>query len=328
MVTGAAGFIGGRLAGILAAEGLAVRALVRSDRALPHLAGEARIDVTVADLLDESRVLGAVEGVDLVFHCAGLARPWARWETYERDNVRATRALVAACRAARRPPRRVVHVSTVDVYGYPDQPADETAPCDGGAFAYGRSKALGEGELRRLDEARIAWTIVRPTNVFGPRGQFVAEVGDALRSRLMLTIDGGRAHAGLLYVDNLALNLLRAATAAAAAGGIFNLRDDYDLSWRQYLDRLADGIGAPRSRLDMSYRAAWALARVVEAPHAVLGLGSEPLLHRLLVAMFGKTCAHKADRAAATFGARTAVALPVALERSIAWFNDPARRPG
>lgn len=321
LVTGASGFLGGRLVEVLAAEGHRVRGLVRTPARAGHLAGIEGLEVIRADLADRAALEAALDGVVRVFHCAANVRPWGRWEDYLRDNVHGTRNLVAACVAATPGLERFVHVSTVDVYGYPEDPADETAPVSPGDFGYGRSKALAEDEVRRLGASGIPFTILRPGNVFGPRGQFVTEVGDGLRSRVMLMVNGGRAHAGLIYVDNLVTGLLAAAESPRAAGETFNMRDACDVTWRQYLDRLADGIGAPRCALDLSHRRAWALAVALEAPHRWLGLRSEPLLHRLLVLMLSRTCGHPAAKARAVLGDFTRVPFDQAMERSVAWYR-------
>lgn len=320
LVTGASGFVGGHLAAALAARGRRVRGLARTPGRGAHLDG-LEVEVMRGDLTDPGFVAAALEGVGRVFHCAANVRPWGLWADYQRDNVDATRALVEGCCARAGEVERFVLVSTVDVYGFPVAPADEEDPVAPGDFGYGRSKAMAEAEVRRLDEVGVAWTVVRPCNVFGPRGQFVAEVAEALRDRIMLLVDGGRAHAGMTYVGNLVEWILRAAQREACAGQVYNLRDQNDLSWRQYLDALADALDLPRARLALPYRVAWLAARGLSAPHALLGLSSEPLLSPAMVEMFGRTCGHSNAKALRDLGGEGMVPFDQALAASAEWYR-------
>ena len=323
LVTGASGFVGGRLARILAMEGWTVRALVRTPDRASGLAGDPHLDVVVGDLCERSSVAGALADADVVFHCAGNVRTWDTLESYRRDNVIATRTLVEAALARRRPLSRFVHVSSVDVYGYPDSPADEESTTTLTTHHYGRSKLEGELEVRRLaSRGGLPFTIVRPTNVFGPGGAFVEKIGRELLSGSMITIDSGRCHAGLVYVDNLAENLVRAACSTHTIGQTYNLRDENDVTWRDYLDRLAAGIDARRPIRNLSFNVAWGAALALEATHRILGSTREPTIHRLIVDMLGKTCGHSSEKARKDFGATTTVSFDEGLSRSILWFRS------
>ena len=67
LVTGATGFIGGRLARLLASRGWRVRCLVRDPSRAEDLAKEG-MELVVADLLDGESLRGAGEGVDVAYY--------------------------------------------------------------------------------------------------------------------------------------------------------------------------------------------------------------------------------------------------------------------
>src|SRR5947208_2760526 len=99
LVTGATGFIGSRVARLLAQRGEPVRALVRPSSRQENLR-ELDPDVVTGDLQDPESLRRAVEGCDTVYHVAADYRLWAPDPgDLQRSNVDGTRNLLDACRA-------------------------------------------------------------------------------------------------------------------------------------------------------------------------------------------------------------------------------------
>src|SRR5579871_6619913 len=86
LVTGASGFLGGRLAQMLARQGDQVRILARRDSNLTHLDG-LPIEIVYGDLEDGPSLQQAVVGGETIYHCAAASTDWASWNTYYRANV-------------------------------------------------------------------------------------------------------------------------------------------------------------------------------------------------------------------------------------------------
>jgi nucleoside-diphosphate-sugar epimerase len=326
LVTGASGFVGGHLARRLLEEGRPVRLLVRD---AARLAAPLRrgCEIVVGNLGQPEQLRHAVRGVGSVFHCAANVSTWDRWPAYHEANVAGVAHLLRAIAAERPPLGRFVHFSSVDVYDFPLQPCDEDGVAGHCAFGYGESKRLGELQVREICAAQdIPYTVLRPANIFGPGSPFVARIGDALRSGLMLSIDGGRANAGLLDIDNLIDRALWAAGAEAAAGRCYNVRDRCDVSWAEILRRLGQGIGGRGRVVDLSFRTADRLAGIGEAFYRRFRPAAEPPLHRLLVRIFGRTCGHSAERLRRDCGLAERVDVDAAMEQSIRWYRE-ARSP-
>jgi nucleoside-diphosphate-sugar epimerase len=322
LVTGATGFIGGQLTARLIANGVRPRLLIRDPARLkPEILAAA--DLVVGDLADLAALHLAVRNIGTLFHCAANVNTWDRWENYLAANVDGVRHLLQAMEHEGAPRGRFVHLSSADVYGFPPLACDEGARSDGGTFAYGRSKALGEKEFREgAQRLNLSYVILRPTNVMGPHGQFIRRIGDELRSGLMLKIDHGRADCGFLYIDNLLDCMLWAATASAAAHECFNVSDPESVSWARFIADLRAGIDGRGVVLDLPYALADAAAMVLETPWRILRLQREPLLHRLLVRIFGRTCGHDTSRLAAAGAPRGGVGYAEAMRRSAAWYRE------
>src|SRR6185312_6769525 len=94
LVTGASGFIGAALVRELHHRGDAVRVLVRRGSSLAALQGIS-VDAAEGDVTDAPSVERAVEGVDVVYHLAGIRRtPHA--EDFARVTVEGTRHVLEA----------------------------------------------------------------------------------------------------------------------------------------------------------------------------------------------------------------------------------------
>ena len=218
LVTGATGFIGRRLAERLLEEGWSVRLLVRDPGRLAATLRPLQ-DIVVGDLLDANSVGSAVKDVDIIFHCAANVSTWDAWESYYAANVLGVKNLMDSIAKENPGLSRLVHLSTVDVYGFPVLPCDEKCNTTGSGFGYGETKLLGESLVKEYgDKNNIPYTIIRPANVIGPGSQFITRIGHELQSGIMLTVDGGRANAGLLYIDNLVDDMIWAAGAVKARG--------------------------------------------------------------------------------------------------------------
>lgn len=305
LVTGATGFLGGRLVELLLDRGAAVTALARPGSDLGHL---ERLPVRVVHgrLEDPASLQEAVRGVHTVYHCAALCGDWGSWAAFRDSNALGTSHLVEA--AVKAGVRRLVHVSSTDVYGYPRVPCAETAtpmPC---RLPYHRSKLLAERAVAARRD-RIETTIVRPATIYGPRSKDVLLMGGLLRRREMLLMDGGETRAGLIFVDDVARAMIEAAASPAAVHKTYNLCHPAPVTWRIYLDALAEVFGAAPCRGTIPSALAYAGGAVLETFHRLLHLPGRPLCTRHAVLLLSRDQGYPCERVLADFGFRPRVGL-------------------
>ena len=232
LVTGGTGFIGGRLAERLAFESPAeVRLLVRDWR---HAVWASRLPARLmeADITKPESLTKAMEGCDVVFHCAGVG---GDPETCRRINRDGTLHLLEAARAAG--VRRIVYLSSIAVHGpNPPEDADESAPFVRTGNAYGDSKIDAEEVITSFTEKHpLGVVILRPTFVWGPRSAYftIAPLQQILAGTWRLVDQGiGSCHA--LYVDNLVDAMLRAGSSPGVDGAAFLITDDQPCSWAEF----------------------------------------------------------------------------------------------
>ncbi|MCU7821228.1 SDR family oxidoreductase [Kitasatospora sp. DSM 101779] len=114
LVTGATGYIGGRLVPELLAAGRAVRCLVRDPRRLRDHPWRARVETTTGDVTRPQTLDAAFEGVDTAYY---LVHSLGTGPGFERTDREAARAFGAA--AARAGVRRIVYLGGLVPAGVP-----------------------------------------------------------------------------------------------------------------------------------------------------------------------------------------------------------------
>jgi nucleoside-diphosphate-sugar epimerase len=328
LITGATGFIGGHLAERLAREEYGVRCLVRptSDTALLD---RLNVELVEGDLTVPSSLARAAAGCRYVLHCGALVSDWATVGEIRRINALGTVNLLEASSAAS--VERFVHFSTTDVYGYPSGRAiDETyVPSDFQNW-YAQTKREAEREVLRAHQGHeLAVVILRPATVYGPRSEeVIGEMAAAIKRRQMLLVDRGRAIAGLTYVENVADAAVLALREDAAVGQAFNITDGLPLTWRQFLDDLADGLGCPRVRWSLPFGVAQALALTLEQTYRFLRktvrVKTPPLLSRQAVHVLGRDQDFSNEKARSLLGWTPRVDYPAGLEATLAWLQERA----
>ncbi len=262
LVTGATGFIGGRLVEKLVLDtGAQVRAFVTGYARAVRI---ARFDVELAtgDLTSPEDVRAAVRGCDVVFHCAYGSRGDAA--SQRRVNVEGTRHVLEASRDEG--VDRVVHVSTVAVYGNPgDGDLDETAPREYSGDVYADSKRDAEEVVEAYAREGVPAVIIQPTVVYGPFGPaWTQRVIERLRSRRVILVDEGQGLCNAVYVDDVVDAMLLAATRPGVEGEAFLISGAEPTTWRDFYRAYEEMLGET-STVSMS----WAEARA----HAAKGKG-------------------------------------------------------
>lgn len=273
LVTGASGFVGGRLVEMAQEAGhqtfgIGRRRLDRDDYASVDLGRVAPEEMAGLPALPWQP--------DAVIHCAARATPYAPRKAYDRDNVTATRTVVEWCRRLGSP--RLVHVSSSSVlYRDGDQlDLTEDSPV-GPTFAndYARTKAESEAVVREYD---ASWVVARPRAVFGPGDTvlFPRIIAAAKAGRVpRLTGRAEPAVGDLVYVDNLADQLLQLA-ARPELGGVYHLTNAEPVEIQAMLLEVIDRLGLEPPTREVSLTTAMRAATVLERAWRLLHLPGEP----------------------------------------------------
>jgi dihydroflavonol-4-reductase len=188
LVTGATGCLGANAVAVLLTRGYDVRAMRRATSSLEALDG-LDADLVTGDILDPPSLVAAMEGCELVFHCAAVSAYWrSPVERIYRVNVEGTRNVLAA--ALRMGIKRLVYTSSIGALGVPPPGhllnESSTFNVPPNRFRYGHSKHLAEQAVRDAIERGLDAVIVNPALVMGTRdvhfvgGSVLREAGRGL----------------------------------------------------------------------------------------------------------------------------------------------------
>lgn len=339
LVTGAGGFVGGRVVEVLHCSGTgAVRAGVRRWASAARI-GRLPVEIVGLDVTDVGQARRALQGAWAVVHCAVGSRA---------VTVDGTEVMLRAAREAG--VRRFVHVSSVSVYGDVSGDVDESHPLRYSGAEYPDAKVDAEKACLEALADGLPVSILRPTLVHGPFGgswtlEFVGRL-QAPRWTLPETLCDGTCN--LLYVDDLVAATQLALARDDAVGQAFNINGPERPTWHDYFLALNAAMGLPdlhphsvaRSRLTAALmapvRAAGKVALrhfrgPITAVHQRSALASrfmtwaDTAIRRSPTTrefgMYSKRVSFTTAKAERMLGYRPAFPLARALELTVAWLR-------
>lgn len=248
LVTGANGFVGRTVVDRLLRNGAAVNAAVRKMNSNLTPGAQPFDSMHLDQVTDWSP---ALRGVQVVIHCAARVHVTTELSKsplaeFRRVNVVGMRKLVQQSAAAG--VRRFIFLSSIGVNGAetfsrPFHADDRHSPHS----PYAIAKLEAEEELRAVAACTsMEVVIIRPPMVYGPgaRGNFAILV-DALRRGIPLPLGSINNRRSLVALDNLADLLVLCAEHPAAAGQVFLVSDNDDVSTTTLLRRIAVALACP-----------------------------------------------------------------------------------
>ena len=232
LVLGGSGHIGNRLIDKLLIAGIETVSASRGNKALIGAVNHLQIDS--CDLLAMKQ---AVKNFDAVINCvAGDAKSIALGAD----------VLTQAALANNNP--KIIHLSTMAVYGRFEGLATEQTPLDPGLGWYAAAKCQAEYHIQHYVEQGGRAVILRPGCVSGPGSQlWVGRIGRWLQAgRLGDLGEQGDGWSNLVHVDDVCQAIINSLLAHSDVGKcpIYNLSGADSPRWNRYFVDLALAIQA------------------------------------------------------------------------------------
>ena len=239
LVSGAAGFIGGRIVLVFSAEpDVILNAGVHSWKGCARVA-RMGIEMVRCDVTDPAGVKRAVEGMDTVIHCAMSDGP---------SIIEGTRNVLEAARIYG--VKKVGYLSTGDVYSAMTGIVTEGSPQELVGDWYSDAKRKAEAICREYAAAGLPLSWLRPGIVYGP---FCFPWTQRIGLRLVAgevaalpTVQNGICNA--VFVDDVVEACTALRRPGDGDGQAFNINGPDRITWNDYFTAFAIALGAPRIR--------------------------------------------------------------------------------
>jgi len=231
LVLGGSGYVGSRLCALLRDSGWATPVCASSRRT------STGVESVRVDTRDPAAMADALRGIDAVVNCvAGNASAIG-----EGARVLTRAALAAGC-------RRLVHLSSMSVYGTAEGRIDESRAIDGAPGWYARAKCEAEEHVAAFAAQGGAAVVLRPGCVWGPGSElWVGRIARFLQARRLGDLGvAGDGWSNLVHVDDVGQAVLAALRGTDARPGVraYNLAGPDSPRWNEYFVDLALAIGA------------------------------------------------------------------------------------
>jgi NADH dehydrogenase len=232
-VTGATGFVGQEILRQLNAAGHSVRVLARDPKSpRARIAGERKgTEVHRGNVLDSASLAGGLEGIDAVIHLVGIISELGE-NTFENIHRRGTEHVVTAARRAG--VNRVVHMSALGTRA-------------NAISRYHQSKWAAEEIVRH---SGLAWTIFRPSIIYGPNDGFVNLFARMSRFSPVVPVMGsGKSKFHPVAVEDVAACFVKALGEQRSIGQTYDLCGTEVFTLMQIIDLILEATGRRRFKL-------------------------------------------------------------------------------
>ena len=318
-VTGAGGFIGGRLAHRLLDSGYKVITIVRHREQAESL--DARgATIRIADVRDLSQVQNAIRGATGVYHLAALFNhPDRTWDDYRNVNVQGTLNVLEA--AKEEGVERIVHCSTVGVATEAEPPpySEETPYSPQPDDKYEVTKCEGEKAARAYaEEHGLSLAVIRPAQVYGPGDLSKVKFYKLVRKGIIISPGMTRKH--LIYIDDLCRAFELAMKSSAAEGQVFLIAGEQSTALEDLVSVAASTLQVPEPRFRLPAKPVTITCAAVESICNAIGI--KPIIFRRSMDFFTRTIECDTSKAREMLGFQSQVSVMAGVQETVSWYRS------
>ncbi len=318
LITGATGFIGGKLAEYYLSKELDVRLLVRKPEGLSASLKKS-CSVVVADLVQPGTLDEAVCGVDAVINSAGKLGHWGNSydELYE-ANVQGVQNLLEAASDAG--VKKLVHLSAAGVTGpLGRQPADEDYPPSPETL-YEKTKWQGERRaLKIASEKSLDLLVVRPTFTYGPGDPHKLKLFKAVKAGRFIFVGDGLSTFHPVYIDDLVKGIDLSLRSELTLKSII-IGGPRPVTKRELVFEIAELLDVKKPGIKIPEFAGRALAISCELAAKIFRF--KPPLTRSQVLALGCNWGYSIERARKELSYEPEVDISDGLRTTVSWYQE------
>lgn len=316
LVTGGTGFVGGSLVKALVDSDYRVRCLVRPNSKVDFLRS-LNVELVYGDITDKTSVDRAVNGVEAVFHAAGVLGKWgAPREIYERTHVDGTRVVLEAC--IDHVVRRFLYCSTSGVLGPISGPlVDENAPYNPtNDYEYAKTEAE---KLVLSHRADLDVTVIRPGLVYGPMDMHTLPLFQSIQKGRFFFMGDGKSLLHPVYIDDLSRSFILCLENPKSVGQVYLIGGEPFVTVEEFVEVFLKELGCKRKIRHVPLSLTNFLAGCAEFLGKAFGF--EPPLTYSRVKFFTESRAFSIGKAVSDLSYEP-VKFEVGISRTVKWYRD------
>ncbi len=324
LITGGTGFLGGRLALRMIADGEPVTVIGRNKEKGQALARRG-LDFLQIDIQDCAQIKRAIQGCNTVFHVAALSAPWGKYEDFYQSNVLGTRNVIAGC--LEHNVKRLVYVSTPSIYanGQSRFNVQENDPLPSKPInTYAATKLLAEREIEQAYKQHgLPVITIRPRAIYGPGDNAILpRLIRALQSKRLPIIGNSETVTQLTHIDDAVSALILFAQAPDEhLGKVYNIAGRETVKLWEVISYLATALNLPQPQRNISTSVAMTFAEWLEMIYRLFLPNQEPILTRYSVTVLAHSLTLDISAAERDLGYTAKVTVAEGLRHFITWWK-------
>ncbi|MEL6255558.1 MAG: NAD-dependent epimerase/dehydratase family protein [Bacteroidota bacterium] len=323
VVTGASGFLGGRLVKYLASKQYEVFALSRNQIRKEEFESLG-IHLISKDPYTEKNLKKSLTGKEILVHCAALSSPWGKFEDFHQINVALSQKLLEASKQAGI--HRFINISSPSIYfDFEDKlGVKESDPLpEHFVNAYAETKLLAEEWILSQHGKGIETISLRPRAIIGAEDQVLfPRLMRAYETGKLRIIGDGKNLADFTSVHNLVRAIETCFQADKnALGQTYNISNGEASPMWEEINYLIQSLGNPPIQKKVPYPIALGIAGFLEWKSKILG-GGEPRLTRYGAGVLAKNFSLDISKAKENLGYEVEMNTREALEEFLTWYKS------
>jgi len=240
-VLGGTGFVGTALAWRLAESFHEVRILTRRAARVRDFKVLPNVNVVETKVHDAQALSDAIAGSDVVINLVGILNQTGNASTgsFENAHVALSESVMKACLEHKVP--RVLHMSALN------------ADAENGGSEYLRSKGRAEAHVSEIGES-LAWTMFRPSVIFGERDAFFNRFSALLRALPVFPLAAPDARMAPVWIGDVCRTMIDSIDDESTYGQAIHLCGPKSYSLKELVEYTADIAGMQRKVIGLPAR--------------------------------------------------------------------------
>lgn len=325
LVIGGCGFLGRHLCEHLLERGYTVRVFD-----IRKTFENEKIAFVTGDLCNEDDLRQALEGVEIVFHCASPSPLSNNRSLFYKVNVDGTKLLIDLCksvciqRLVLTSSASVVYEGT-DIQGGREDLPYAKRPID----AYTETKILQEKIVLAANSDNFYTVAIRPHGIFGPRDPHLVPttVTVVRQGKFKFIIGDGKNLVDFTYVDNVVHGHILAAEklgkGSSVCGKAYHITNDEPIFFWSFMTRLVTGLGYDAPLYNLPYLLVYFIACVLMIISKIVSplVSFNPTFTPMKVALAGTHHFYSCEQAKKDMAYKPIVSLDEGIQRTVAFFS-------